>query len=304
MKKISNIILPILAIFFASVACQELSDINNTLEDEFTGPIRNDLKVTLPSATYKQISELAAMQATNAEEYAEAMKMAEAEALFAEHASNYIPDVLNSTPSLLGYGATSTIDVTFNYAEHPDSIISETTQTFEVGKSLLWQVPSIIKFQFEESDYKALTDYVKADAELSKYWESNYNGREIYYGSSARYKNFDMRYSTRAIEDAERDATFDETLVELYKAGLESGNFEELDKKLAERSLEGMMLMLEMKYAESGAKIQSKGSVITYEVRSLWFMDGFVNQYVICKYECVKESPNAEFKLVEGPIYE
>ncbi len=288
------------ALSVVGVACNPMEDINTELENEFSGPKEIDLEYTLEYADYTTISSTAAIEATTVDEYKLATQVAVDTVLYPEMSSAYIPYLLNNNDDYIGYGKGSTITVTFNAADAIGESKAATTEMFVVGENLTWQAPSVISFAFVQSDYQALTEYVKAGAELTKYWESTYIGREVYYGSSAKYSNFDMRYSTRAIETDGREATLDPILVELYN----SGDYVALDDKLADRALEGMMLMLEMKYAESGANIKSNGTTITYEVRSLWFKEGMVNQYVTCKYECTKASPNAKFTLIEGPIYE
>ncbi|MFV0483938.1 MAG: hypothetical protein ACK5MG_07590 [Bacteroidales bacterium] len=294
----------IFLLLLVNMACNPMEDINNELESDYTGPVRDNLKDTLTYADYKTISELVMKDATTPDEYNKAEKIAEDTVLYSGLSATYIPYILNSKSALLGYGKGSVVTVTYYSAEAIDSSKNTVDETFVVAENLEWKAPSVIKYQFTQTDYQALTTYVKNSSELSKYWENYRNGREIYYGSSPNYSNFDMRYATRAIEDSEREAAFDPILVDLYKAGLATGDYTDLNKKLEERALEGMMLMLQMKYADGGAVIESNGSTITYEIRALWFMEGYVNQNVTCKYECTKASPNAEFKLVEGPIYE
>lgn len=289
-----------LSVLFAAVSCSPMEDINDELESEYTGPVADGLAYELTPADYKTISGLAQEDALTVDEYNLATQVAVDTVLYGDMAAVYAPEILNNEETLLGYGVGSTLTLTYRYAEAIGDTIVESSQLMKVDASSDWATPAVIEFNLAQSDYQYITDYVKNSDELSQYWESKYGGREIYYGTSPSYSNFDMRYATRCYDQyGDKEGTIDPKIAELYEEGLLSGDYTELDAFLDERAFEAMMMMMENKYASGGATIESNGDVLIYKARALFFKEGYVDQYVVVSYECTKASPNPTFKQVE-----
>lgn len=283
-----------------AVACAPMEDINNTLENEYSGPVVDDLSCEFTPADYKEIGKWAMNEATTTAEYKLAEKVGEDTVLYGNMLEKYASKILRMKEKgkYLGYGEGTMLTLTYNYAEAIGAEKVRSTQIMKVNGAGQWDLPAEVEFDIEKSDYQYITDYVKTTK--PEQWESKYGGREIYYGTSPKYDNFDLRYSTRCYDKyGDKEGKIDPEIDELYLAGKESGDYTELEKLLDERVLEAMMMMMENKYAESGANIESKGRVITYKAKAKLFREGYINQYATVSYECTKASPNPTFKQLE-----
>lgn len=284
-------------------ACEPLDDIKDELDSNYTGPLRKDLKYDLVPADYVTISKLAQEDATTPEELEIAEQIAVDTVLYPGISVDYIPDIIEDI--FKGYGVKSISEVNFRFADEIGAEASETAEYYEMQPARFWKFSPVIEIDMnsDKAFYQYITDYVKEDEELGKYWEPKYlpYGRDLYYGSTAKYYNFDLVYYNRAnsSRDMEGEAEIDPELAALYDAN----DLVKLEEVLIERVVEGMNVMLQQHYKESGAEILSNGVTITYKVMGTCRFDDRSNQIMTCNFNCTKASPNPEFELLSGPVF-
>jgi len=286
-----------------SFACEPLDEINDELDGSYTGPLRKDLKYELEPSDYVTISKLAQEDATTPEELEKAEQIAVDTVLYPGISVDYIPLVIDDI--FKGYGTKSISEITFRLAEDVGAGAEATAEYYEMQPARFWKFSPVIEIDMnsDKAFYQYITDYVKVDDELGVYWEAKYlpYGRDLYYGSTAKYYNFDLVYHNRAnsSRDMEGEAEIDPVLAELYDAS----ELVKLEEVLIERVVEGLEVMLQQHYKASGAEILSNGVTITYKVMATCRFDDRSNQIMTCNFNCTKASPEPEFELLSGPEF-
>lgn len=284
-------------------ACEPLDDIKDELDENYTGPLRKDLKYELEAADYNTISKLAQEDATTPEELEMAKQIAVDTVLYPGISVDYIPTIIEEV--FKGYGTKSISEVVFRLADEIGATADSTAEYYEMQPARFWKFSPVIEIDMnsDKAFYQYITDFVQNDEDLGKHWEAKYlpYGRDLYYGSTAKYYNFDLVYHNRAnsSRDMEGDAEIDPVLAALYDAS----DLVKLEETLIERVVEGMNIMLQEHYKDSGAEILSNGVTITYKVLGTCRFDDRSNQIMTCNFNCTKASPNPEFELLSGPVF-
>ncbi|MFV0365285.1 MAG: hypothetical protein ACK5JS_02130 [Mangrovibacterium sp.] len=298
------------ALAFGVVACSPMEDINDTLESEYTGPVENDLTYTLTPSDYVTISTQAKLEAITTEEFEMATQIAADTVLYPDYAAKYGALILNKQSALLGYGVGTALNMTYNYASAIGGEVSEKTELFDVKSSMQWGVSTIVNVSAftgqktvavgETDEFTQFTRIIAADPELGKYcYKDKYETEEeVYYGSSPYNANFDCTTRFRLTGDV---VTYNDGVVDPVLKALETDP-EGFLAECVSRIGEAVNIMLQIRYAESGAAIESNGSAITYKVRQAIYTGS--TQYVICTYKCTKASPAPAFELLEDPYIE
>lgn len=292
-----------------AVACSPMDDINDTLEEEFTGVVKDDLAYTMVYSDYKTISAQAVLEALTTQELEKALQIAIDTVLYPDYAAKYGALVLNKQSTLLGYGVGSALKLTYSYASDVAGEKSEKFELFDMKKSLLWGVATIVNVSAftgqktvaagEIDEFTQFTRRIAADANLSQYcYKDGHNTEEeIYYGSSPYFANFDCSQSFRTgVDAAKAGVTLDPVLAAL------TADAEGFLAECVSRIGEACNIMLEIRYANEGAVIESNGEVLTYKVRQAIYTGS--TQYVICTYKCTKASPEPTFELTNEPYIE
>ncbi len=286
-----------------AIACEPLDDIREELDSSYTGPLRKDLKYELQHSDYLTISKLAKEDAQTPEELELAEQIAIDTVLYPSLSVDYIPLVIEDV--FKGYGTKSISEVTFRSSESIGAEVMTSFEYYEMQPARFWKFSPVIEIDMNSDNafYQYITDYVKANEELSKYWEAKYLpfGRDLYYGSTAKYYNFDLVFYNRAnsSRDMEGDAEIDPVLAALYDAN----DLVKLEEVLIERVVEAMNIMLQQHYKDSGAEVLSNGVTITYKVLGTCRFDDRSNQIMTCNFNCTKASPEPEFELLSGPVF-
>ncbi|WP_282038840.1 hypothetical protein [Saccharicrinis aurantiacus] len=297
--KFNYIYLIVIAII--TFACEPLEDITNQLDDAYTGPLNKSLTYTLTPSDYVSISKLVQEDALTPEELELAKSIAEDTILYKGYSVDYIPSVIDAP--FAGYANKSITEVTFRTADALEAAVDTVAEYYEMQAARFWKFSPVVDVVMGTPEFQLITDYVKNSKDLGTYWEDRYNGgRDLYYGSTAQYSNFDLSHYNRANSgrDFIGDATVDPTLAALF----DTNQLAELDEALIDRVGEGVMIMLKEKYKEAGAQIESNGVTITYRVTNakLRYNDKS-EKLATYSFNCTKASPNPEFVLLSGPVF-
>jgi len=299
--KIQYIIL--LTIGILAGACEPMNDIKDELDSNYTGPLRKNLNYDLEVSDYKAISKLAQEDATTPKELEIAEQIAVDTVLYPGVSVDYIPLVIEDI--FKGYGTRSKTKINFRLADEIGAEVDTVTEHYEMQPARFWKFSPVeeIDMNSDKAFYQLITDYVKEDKELNKHWEAKYlpGGRDLYYGSAARFKNFDLVYHNRANDsrDVEGDAKIDPVLAALYKAN----DLVKLDEVLIDRVVEGINVMLQQHYKETGAEVLSNGVTITYRVMATCRFDDRSDKLITCDFNCTKASPEPQFELLSEPEF-
>ncbi len=286
-----------------AIACEPLDDIRDELDNAYSGPLRKDLKYELKPADYLTISKMAKEDAQTPKELEMAEQIAVDTVLYPGMSVKYIPKVIDDV--FKGFGIKSISEVSFRASESIGEEVVAVLEYYEMQPARFWKFSPVIEIDMNSDNafYQYITDYVKASEELGKYWEARYLpfGRDLYYGSTAKYYNFDLVFHNRAnsSREMEGEAQIDPVLAALYDAN----DLVKLEEVLIERVVEAMNVVLQQHYMESGAEILSNGVTITYKVLGTCRFDDRSNQIMTCNFNCIKASPEPQFELLSGPVF-
>ena len=146
-----------------------------------------------------------------------------------------------------------------------ESTIAKTDQY--VNSTVGWVYDPSVLYIFVADDYQMIVDYVKS--KIGEEYVDSYGTADSYYGTSAYYKEFNIR-------EGDYDTTF-ATWQDAVKAAI--------------------AVYLPIKYPE--AKAQVDGVDVNYIVTFAGYAGSMVD-YTIT-FKCTKSGPSPEFEYVEGP---
>jgi hypothetical protein len=126
-----------------------------------------------------------------------------------------------------------------------------------------------------------------------------FNDFGYYYGSSAFYRNFDMRLEARRIQKDGDGNYRDPALGAIFESDGREAAVAEMYRRLVE---EGFIALLQYKYPE--AQPQIGGIEVHYILRFETFNDNLSRSYLEVEYRCISAGSGATppgFELVDGP---
>lgn len=145
------------------------------------------------------------------------------------------------------------------------------SEPFKMSTSGKWAFDPSVELTMGTDDYQLISDYVKNDPVLKELDNSTYSNTESYYGSSAYYRDFDVRSGKFNPVFATWEEAVEEALTKAY---------------------------LPLKFPEATAM---NGGVEVFYIITFDAFDGGHNYYTM-KFKVTKDAPNPEFELVEGPV--
>ncbi len=164
--------------------------------------------------------------------------------------------------------------------------IEERTEQYIFGE-LGWAFDPTVSFQMGWSDYMYL-------AEIDPIPHETFNDFGYYYGSSAFFRNFDIRLIARRLNrDAEGNYR-DPELGQIYDNEGSEAAMAEMLRRINE---EGIIKLLQHKFPD--AQPQVGGIDVHFIVRFETFEDGFIRNYPEAEYICVAAGDPPQFELIK-----
>jgi hypothetical protein len=207
--------------------------------------------------------------------------------LTSAQAATYLPEYLarnveyaakGDKVAVVYSGSSSTVADEYAYTGEewaPTNVPVVRTEQF-VYSTAGWIFDPTVTFTMVTADYQLVIDYMKADSELVKFVNTQYNNEEFYFGFSSRYTNVSFRFSYRD------DTNYDSGKLSANDTELHAldGDNEARAALLWERlEQKGMPLLLAAKYPD--APLQVLGVDMHYKVGvAIYYPDGVTNTTV------------------------
>lgn len=150
----------LLMLMVFTIACEPLEDIQNELDDSYTGPVNEGLEYDLVFADYKNISERVVADATTEEEALIGAKIAEDTLLFASVTEYYIARVIEDKVQYGGYAVGSMAKVNYRLADNTGAFLEDTYSYYVRNTLNSWAFRPDAGYEY---DFEDGTDYEIVD---------------------------------------------------------------------------------------------------------------------------------------------
>ncbi|WP_075602873.1 hypothetical protein [Saccharicrinis aurantiacus] len=150
----------LLMLMVFAVACEPLEDIQNELDNSYTGPVNEALEYDLVYADYKNISERVVADATTEEEAQMGAKIQEDTLLFADVTEYYIARVIEDKVQYGGYAVGSMMKVNYRLADNTGAFLEDTYSYYLKNTLNSWAFRPDAGYEY---DFEDGTDYEVVD---------------------------------------------------------------------------------------------------------------------------------------------